>query len=76
MELGHPWEIDHPVVAEAIDHILDACNRAGILPGIVTSTAEEASRRVKQGFKIVTVMNDLGFFKAQSKRYLKEIRGS
>ena len=74
MDLGHPWEVDHPEVAAAIDRILKVCQENNVLPGIVTTSSEDAARRVQQGFRIVTIMNDLGFFKGQSKKHIEAVR--
>lgn len=74
MELGYPWEVDHPKVRAAIDKILKVCQENNVLPGIVTTSAEDAVRRVKQGFRVVTCMNDLAFFKKQSNAEIQNIR--
>ena len=58
----------------AIDKVLKACQKNHVIPGIVTASAEDAARRVKQGFQFVTCMNDLGFFSSRSKQHLSTIR--
>lgn len=73
MDLGHPRELHHPDVDRAVHHVLKTCRSSGILAGIAASSAQEAVLRIREGFQIVTVMNDLGFFKQQSKDYLEGI---
>ncbi len=61
---------------QAIEKVLESCQRHNIVPGIVTGSAEEASMRLKQGFKLVTIMNDLVFFRSQSKNLIDNTRKS
>mgnify|MGYP000172556463 FL=1 len=73
MNLGHPQDLHHPEVDGAFHRVLTACKKQGILAGIATSSMQEAVLRIQEGFQIVTVMNDLVFFKQQSKRYFRGI---
>lgn len=73
LDMGHPNDVKHPEVVAAIDKIREACEAAGIIPGIVTSTPEDAAYRIRQGFKIVTIMNDLGMFKKQSQLQIEKV---
>lgn len=73
MSLGHPQDLHHPEVDGAFHRVLTACKKQGILAGIATSSMQEAVLRIQEGFQIVTVMNDLVFFKQQSKRYFRGI---
>jgi 2-keto-3-deoxy-L-rhamnonate aldolase RhmA len=56
--LGHSGDISHPVVEEHILRVVKACRESSVIPGIVTASAEEARKRINQGFRYVTVMND------------------
>jgi len=73
LEMGHPNDPKHPEVAAAIDKVLKTCQKNNIIPGIVTSSPEAGAERIKQGFRIVTIMNDLGMFKKQSKLQLDTV---
>lgn len=75
-DLGHPGDMGHPEVVEAIARILDACKRHGVVPGIVTASPEAAIARIKQGFQLVTCMNDQVFFRTESEKRLRYIRQS
>jgi len=44
---------------DALVAILDACSRHGVVPGI-HSNPSLATRRLEQGFRIVTIVDDLG----------------
>lgn len=82
LEMGLSWKADaaashmtsdqHMVVA--LDKILKACQDNHVLAGIVTASAEDAVKRIKQGFQIVTCMNDLGFFRSRTAAHFKAIR--
>ena len=75
-DLGHPDDLKNAEVVQAIDRVLTACQKHQIVPGIVTATAEEAIARVKQGFQLVTCMNDQVFFRKESEKRLQMIRQS
>ena len=66
----------YPEVAAAVDRVLAACRKHGITPGIVTGTQEAAVSRVRQGFQLVTCMNDQVFFRTESFKRLQAIRQS
>jgi 4-hydroxy-2-oxoheptanedioate aldolase len=59
--LGHPLAhgVEHPVVSEAIQNILDASHKAGKKAGIFTTSHEDARKRVEQGFDMVHVGTDV-----------------
>ena len=59
--LGHPLahEVEHPLLSEAIQNILDAAHRAGKRAGIFTTSHEDARNRVEQGFDMVHIGTDV-----------------
>lgn len=63
-----------PEIIAAVDRILKACQANGIIPGIVTASAEDAARRIRQGFQFVTCMNDLGFFRSRTLQHIQTVR--
>lgn len=73
LDMGHPNDLNHPEVVAAVDRILETCQGAGVVPGIVTSTPETAAARISQGFRIVTIMNDLGMFQKQSRLQIDRV---
>jgi 4-hydroxy-2-oxoheptanedioate aldolase len=66
LALGLPpaYEHDEPVHQEALERIRDACERHGIIAGIHCDGGAMASRRLQQGFRMVTVANDLAAMRA------------
>lgn len=67
-------KVDTPEMIAAIDRILKACKANNIIPGIVTASAEDAARRIRQGFQLVTCMNDLGFFRSRTNQHIQTVR--
>ena len=59
--LGHPLAhgTEHPVLAEAIEKILDIAHKAGKKAGIFTTSGEDARKRVEQGFDMVHIGTDV-----------------
>jgi 2-keto-3-deoxy-L-rhamnonate aldolase RhmA len=66
--------VDSPEMIAAIDKVLKACQNNGVIPGIVTASAEDAARRIRQGFQFVTCMNDLGFFRSRTSQHIQTVR--
>ena len=60
--LGVAGDTTHPLVEEAIQKVLNACVEANVIPGIVAPGVELARRRAAQGFKYITVLDDMAFF--------------
>lgn len=72
-DMGHFGQMDHPEIVEAVEKVLKACQKYDVTPGIVTGSAEAAQSRINQGFQFVTIMNDLGFFRKQTKELIDSV---
>ena len=61
LALGLPpaYEHEDPAHQEAIERIREACERHGVIAGIHCDGGAMAARRLQQGFRMVTVVNDL-----------------
>lgn len=61
LALGLPpaYERPEPEHAEAIERIREACERHGVIPGIHCADGAMGARRLRQGFRMITVANDL-----------------
>ena len=60
----------------AVEQVLGACRQYGITPGIVAGTAEAALARIRQGFQLVTCMNDQVFFRQESEKRIQAVRNA
>ena len=74
LDMGHPGDLKDPEVAGAIDKVLEMCRKYNKIPGIVTGSPEAAAERIRQGFKIVTIMNDLGIFRNMTLNQIRRTR--
>jgi len=74
LDMGHHKDPKHEDVEKAIAKVLEVCNENGIIPGIVASSEEDAANRIKQGFKLVTILNDLGIFKKKTEQALHHVK--
>lgn len=72
--LGVAGQTQHPVVEEAIAHVLAVCRQAGVIPGIVAPGGELARRRIQQGFRYVTILDDMAFFADSVAQRLKQVK--
>ncbi len=64
---------DRPEFTEALTRIVAACRQAGVVPG-VHAVANVAERRVEQGFRLLTVANDVVSMQAAMTGELSAIR--
>lgn len=63
-----------PEMVEAIQHVLNACQNAGVIPGIVCDGADQALKRIEQGFRYVTVLNDMRILCSTTEAITKAVR--
>lgn len=73
-DMGHSGDVNDPEVVEAVGKVLTVCQKYGITPGIVTGNAEASVKRLKQGFRLVTCLNDQVFFRTETNLRLRTIR--
>lgn len=59
---------------EAVETILSACRRHGIVPGMQCRTGESAAARAAQGFRLVTTCLDVGLLRTGAARELERAR--
>jgi 2-keto-3-deoxy-L-rhamnonate aldolase RhmA len=62
---------EDPRHAEACQRVLDAANAAGLEAGIHCASAEQASRRFEQGFRLCPIGSDIGFVSAGARAALE-----
>ena len=72
---GIMGQITAPVIEEAIVKVQKACQKAGIIAGITTQGGADSKRRIEQGYRYISVMNDMRMFQAQFQSVLAEIFG-
>lgn len=70
---GHLGNMEHPEVQEAIDRVFDASRAAGVATGIHMGSGKPIIERVRRGYNLITVGNDLGFVRAGAMEILREL---
>lgn len=70
---GMDWT--EPAVVEAIDEILAAAKKNGVVAGIFTGSVEYASRMVEKGFRFVTVLSDGRMLAAAAGQTVTALKG-
>ncbi len=76
LSLGYPPQFDHtePAVVEAIDKVLDAARRNGVVPGIHNATTAYAREMIAKGFRFVTVQSDSRLLAAAARDIVTALR--
>lgn len=59
VSLGIPGEITHPDEVEAINKVVDVCQKNGIIPGIHMSNLEMLKAWIEKGMRFVTFSSDV-----------------
>jgi 4-hydroxy-2-oxoheptanedioate aldolase len=77
LSLGLPPASDHdePEFVEAIERVLDACKRHGVVPGAHAGNVVTARKRLEQGFLMVEMCDDAGSLARSAAADLKAVRG-
>ena len=65
----------HPRVQEAIDQILTAACQARVPVGLMASDADDAKRRINQGFQFVGVGSDVGLLSSLCREICARTKG-
>lgn len=67
MGLAPSLEPPHPEFEEAMQVVLAAARRHGVVPGIHCATAETVNRRIREGWRLVGMLNDQRFLLAAAR---------
>ena len=60
--LGIPGQFDHPRFRDAIDVVLEACQRHGKAPGFMTGNVQDGKALIDQGFRMLAYGGDLWLY--------------
>jgi 4-hydroxy-2-oxoheptanedioate aldolase len=72
--MGLLGQVKHTRVEEAIQKVLTAAKKAKVPVGIPTASADDANRRIQQGFQFLLVGYDTGFLTSGAKGILGQIK--
>ena len=68
-------DIDEPIFNEAIDTILAACKKAGVIAGIHTASPVYARKMAEKGFQFITLSSDSGMLGAMAQSMIDQFNG-
>jgi len=72
--MGLLGQTTHTRVEEAIQKVLAATKKANVPVGITAASADDANRRIQQGFQFIFVGTDMGFLTSGAKGILGQIK--
>ena len=67
-------DTDEPQLLAALDKILEAAKKHGVVAGIFTASPEYASRMVEKGFRFVTVSSDIRLMAQEAERVISAVK--
>jgi 2-keto-3-deoxy-L-rhamnonate aldolase RhmA len=73
--LGHPGDIDHPAVTEAIDHITATCQAQGMPLGYFGLDAKAVAPFIERGYSLICASVDCVLLGQNAQRLNDELRG-
>ena len=73
--LGHPGDIHHPAVAEAIDHVTAVCQAEGMPLGYFGLDARAVAPFIARGYTLICASVDCVLLGQNAKRLNDELRG-
>ncbi|MBA3440030.1 MAG: aldolase [Pyrinomonadaceae bacterium] len=76
ISLGVPGEFDHPKLLKAIDTLVEACGRHGVVPGIHCRTAKMALPWLGHGMRFLGCGSEHGMLFEKAKDTMAEVRAA
>jgi len=71
--LGVPGQVNHPLVEEKMQHIVDICTSKGIAVGTFVDSISNAKKWTSLGVRYIAYSVDMGIFFEATKSILSEI---
>ena len=77
LSLGMAPKLDReePEILRIYERLLEATGKRGIAAGLHNATPEYANRMIRMGFKLVTILNDVGLMQKAAREAVKIARG-
>jgi 2-dehydro-3-deoxyglucarate aldolase/4-hydroxy-2-oxoheptanedioate aldolase len=74
VSLGLPGQTNHPSVVTAIERVIEAANRHGVVPGIHMGSVELLLDWLAKGMRMIMYSSDLGFIMEAAGAGLTQLR--
>ena len=72
--LGVPGQFDHPLFKDAVQKVVDSCNRHGKVAGFMPLSIAEGKQFMDQGFRMLAYGGDLWLYLATLKQGIGELK--
>lgn len=74
MRMGIPGQLDDPKFIEAVERVIDACNRHGVLPGYAGGDPAVIARWIERGMRVIWYASDIFLLWTGAARQLRELK--
>ncbi len=74
ISLGVPGQMDHPLLRESIDRVIDACRRRGVASGIHIGNMEALKGWMRKGMRFIAYSTEVSFILGAGKAAVDELR--
>lgn len=74
ISLGHPGQLEHPTVVDAILRTRDTCSKHGKIPGIQMNTPDSACHWASEGFRLVSAQSDIGLLQQSGQQVVQALQ--
>jgi 2-dehydro-3-deoxyglucarate aldolase/4-hydroxy-2-oxoheptanedioate aldolase len=74
--LGIPGQFTHPTYLDAVQRVLDACNKHGKAPGIMCGDVATGQGQLAQGFRAMAYSGDLWIYQNALREGISALRAS
>jgi 2-keto-3-deoxy-L-rhamnonate aldolase RhmA len=75
LALGVGGQMQHPLLVEAIERVLAACRRHGVVPAIHTNDVAMTAEWARRGMRLVSINSEVGLLTAGAAQAVGTIRG-
>jgi 2-keto-3-deoxy-L-rhamnonate aldolase RhmA len=76
LALGVPGQLEGPVLERAIEQVMAACARHGIVPAIHTNDVGMTAAWARRGMRMVSIASEVGLLLASGRHAASTIRGA
>jgi 2-keto-3-deoxy-L-rhamnonate aldolase RhmA len=75
LSLGVGGQMEHPVLVDAIERVLDACRRHRVVPAIHTNDVGMTAGWARRGMRLVSINSEVGLLVSGASQAVAAIRG-
>ena len=72
--MGLPGQIDHPEVIANVQKVIEACNKRGIIAGIMQFNLDNAKEYIRRGIRFMVYSSDINMIIDQAEYTTRELK--